>query len=150
MPLTRPQPGDLHQTRNTNAPITESDAPPDRRTGRADVAPRRAVMARTTLRLVLLVSCAHAMVHLFELSLPSVEQMIGAEFHVGREQTGMLGTVWRIPFGLGAVFTGWLVDRYGSKRLLLIYLVGCGAASLWAFAATSFNSVFLAMLTMGC
>ncbi len=107
-------------------------------------------MSRTTFRLILLVSCAHALVHLFELALPSVEQMIGAEFGVGRQQTGVLGTVWRIPFGVGAVFTGWLVDRYGSKRLLLIYLAGCAAACLWAFAATSYNSVFFSMMTMGC
>ncbi len=107
-------------------------------------------MSRTTFRLILLVSCAHALVHLFELALPSVEQMIGAEFGVGKQQTGVLGTVWRIPFGVGAVFTGWLVYRYGSKRLLLIYLAGCGSACLWAFAATSYNSVFFSMMTMGC
>ena len=36
-------------------------------------------MTRTAFRLVLLVSCAHALVHAFELALPSVEQMIGEE-----------------------------------------------------------------------
>lgn len=106
-------------------------------------------MNRMTFRLILLVSCAHALVHLFELSLPSVEQMIAADFHVGKEETGLLGTVWRIPFGVGAVFTGWLVDRYGSKRLLLIYLTGCALTCLWASAAVSFRGVFLSMLMMG-
>ncbi len=106
-------------------------------------------MSRITFRLILLVSCAHALVHVFELSLPSVEQMIGAEFHVGTEQTGLLGTVWRVPFGVGAVFTGWLVDRYGSKRLLLIYLAGCAATCLMAGMSTTFDGVFLAMLLMG-
>ncbi|MCA9024153.1 MAG: MFS transporter [Planctomycetaceae bacterium] len=107
-------------------------------------------MSRTTFRLILLVSCAHALVHVFELALPSVEQMIGAEFHVGTKQTGLLGTVWRIPFGVGAVFTGWLVDRYGSKRLLLIYLAGCSAMCLIAGVARTFDGVFVAMLCMGC
>ena len=59
-------------------------------------------MSPATFRLILLVSCAHALVHVFELSLPSVEQMIGGEFGVGKDRTGLLGTVWRIPFGLGA------------------------------------------------
>lgn len=107
-------------------------------------------MSGTTFRLILLVSCAHALVHIFELALPSVEQMIGAEFHVGTRETGLLGTVWRIPFGVGAVFTGWLVDQYGSKRLLLIYLAGCAATCLLAGVSRSFNSVSLAMLLMGC
>ncbi|MCA9074700.1 MAG: MFS transporter [Planctomycetaceae bacterium] len=106
-------------------------------------------MSRTTFRLILLVSCAHALVHVFELALPSVEQMIGAEFHVGTRETGLLGTVWRIPFGVGAVLTGWLVDRYGSKRLLLIYLAGCAATCVLAGLSRSFNMVFLAMLMMG-
>ncbi|MGD9853967.1 MAG: MFS transporter [Planctomycetaceae bacterium] len=107
-------------------------------------------MSRFTFRLILLISCAHALVHLFELSLPSVEQMIGTEFSVGKQQTGVLGTVWRIPFGVGAVFTGLLVDRYGAKPLLLLYLAGCTSACLWAFAAASYGSVLLSMLTMGC
>jgi len=107
-------------------------------------------MSRTTFHLILLVSCAHTLVHVFELALPSSEQMIAADFHVGKEQTGMLGTAWRIPFGVGAVLTGWLVDRYGSKRLLLIYLAGCAATCLWTYAAQSLRGVFFAMLTMGC
>ena len=107
-------------------------------------------MSRTTFRLILLVSCAHALVHVFELALPSVEQMIGEEYSVGTESTGLLGTVWRVPFGVGAVFTGWLVDRFGSKPLLLIYLAGCAATAVAAGMATSFNVVFLSMLLMGC
>lgn len=107
-------------------------------------------MSRTTLRLILLISCAHALVHVFELALPSVEQMIAQEFRVGTEQTGVLGTVWRVPFGLGAVLAGWLVDRFGSKRLLLIYLAGCVLTALMASRARTLDGVFLSMLLMGC
>ena len=38
------------------------------------------MIARTTLSLVLLVSFAHALVHVYEQSLPSVEQRIAAEY----------------------------------------------------------------------
>jgi len=107
-------------------------------------------MSPAIFRQVLLISCAHALVHLFELSLPSVEQMIGAEFQVGKDVTGWLGTVWRVPFGCGAVAAGWLVDRYGSKRLLLIYLAGCGGAALLASQSQTLLMVFAAMLLMGC
>ncbi|REJ91883.1 MAG: MFS transporter [Planctomycetota bacterium] len=107
-------------------------------------------MNRTTFRLVLLVSCAHAMVHTFEHALPAVEQMIGEEFDVGREQTGALGTVWRLPFGLAAMLAGWLADRYGAKRLLLVYLLGCVAASIMAAWSPSLAVLFAAMFLMGC
>jgi predicted MFS family arabinose efflux permease len=107
-------------------------------------------MNRTTFRLVLLISCAHALVHVFELALPSVEQMIGEDFGVSRKQTGMLGTTWRLPFGFGALLAGWLADRYGSKPMLLVFLGGCIATSLLAFVAPSLGVLFVVMFAMGC
>ena len=60
----------------------------------------------STLRLVLIVSCAHSMVHIFELALPSVEQIVATDYGVGKETTGALSTIWRLPFGLGAFGAG--------------------------------------------
>ncbi|MEX2287315.1 MAG: MFS transporter [Planctomycetaceae bacterium] len=107
-------------------------------------------MSPRTFRLVLLVSCAHALVHVFELALPSVEQMIGDEFAVGKNVTGMLGSAWRLPFGFGAFFAGWLSDRYGAKPLLAIYLFGCAATSLVAWHSSLLSALFMTMFAMGC
>jgi len=107
-------------------------------------------MSSVTLRLILIISCAHALVHIFELSLPSVEQLIGDEFSGSRQMMGWMGTVWRVPFGVGALLAGWLVDRYGSKPLLLVYLLGCGASAVLVTQAASLNMVFVAMFLMGC
>jgi MFS transporter, FSR family, fosmidomycin resistance protein len=106
-------------------------------------------MSRSVFRLVLLISCAHALVHVFELSLPAVEQLIGADFGVGKEATGLLGLVWRLPYGLGAVAAGWLADRYGSKPMLLIYLLGCAGAAVFTFFSSTLLLVFVAMFAMG-
>lgn len=106
-------------------------------------------MTRATLRLVLLVSCAHALVHVYELSFPSVEQLIARDFRVGMETTGALGNVWRFPFGLGAFAAGWLVDRFGSKRLLVIYLSGCAVTSLLAAWSFDLAMLFATMFLMG-
>lgn len=107
-------------------------------------------MTPATFRLVLVISFAHALVHVFELALPSVEQMIGDEFQVGKEVTGNLGMAWRLPFGLGAFFAGWLTDKFGSKRLLLIYLFGCIATSILTCFAVTLGVLFAAMFVMGC
>lgn len=107
-------------------------------------------MNRATFRLVLIISCAHAMVHMFEHALPAVELMIGKEFDVGRDWTGMLGTVWRLPFGLGAMLAGWLADRYGAKRLLTVYLLGCMATCGLAAWAPTLAILFGVMFLMGC
>ncbi len=106
-------------------------------------------MSPTTLRLVLLVSCAHALVHVYELSLPSVEQLVALDFQVGKSVTGLLGNFWRLPFGLGAFLAGWLADRVGSKPMLVLYLAGCAATSVLAWWSTSLAMLFLAMFAMG-
>lgn len=76
--------------------------------------------------------------------------MIGDEYTVGPDKTGMLGTAFRLPFGLGAMLAGWLADRYGSKRLLIIYLLGCIGTAFISFWTTSFALLFAGMFAMGC
>ena len=107
------------------------------------------MMNSATLRLVLLVSCAHALVHVYEHSFSSVEQLIAAEYHVGKEVTGTMGMYLRMPFGLFALAAGWLADRFGAKRLLLLYLFGCSAAAAGAWFAPSLALLSLMMFTLG-
>jgi MFS family permease len=102
-----------------------------------------------TFRLVLLVSFAHAMVHMFEHALPAVEQMIGEDFGVSKAQTGALGTAWRLPFGLGALAAGWLTDRVGAKRMLIAYLLGCIVTSVGVWWAPDWAILFAMMFAMG-
>ncbi len=66
-------------------------------------------------RFVLLVSCTHAMVHLLEQSIASVEQVVSGEFVLSMQQSGLLSTSFRISYGLGAVLAGMLADRLGSS-----------------------------------
>lgn len=106
-------------------------------------------MKPSTFRLVLLVSCAHMLVHVYELSISSVEQQVAADFAVGTRETGSLGMVWRIPFGAGALLAGWLADRFGSKPMLVIYLAGCAASALATWAAPSLGMLFGTMFVMG-
>jgi MFS family permease len=104
---------------------------------------------RALLKLVLLVSCAHALVHVYELSLPSVEQLVVADFHVTKQASGNLATCFRLPFGLLAIVIGWLVDRYGAKRFLTTYLIGCGAMAAAVSLTTSLPVLYVVMFAMG-
>ena len=107
------------------------------------------MMKASTLRLVLLVSCAHALVHVYEHSFASVEQLVAADptFGIpaveGKQVTGTLGSCLRLPFGLCAIIAGWLADRYGAKRLLLIYLFGSSFAALLAWWTPFLGKVIL-------
>ena len=106
-------------------------------------------MTGRTWRLVLLISCAHALVHVFELSLASVEIEVASSYGVNTATTGLLATTWRFPFGVGALLAGWLVDRYGAPRLLVCYLIGCGLTSLIVAQSVPLEMLFGVMFVMG-
>jgi len=110
--------------------------------------------ARFMLALILLVSSAHALVHVYEIALPSVEERIagdyyGADTAAGKQLTGRLSTAWRLMWGLGALLAGWLVDRFGSRRMLAIYLLGCAATCVLVATSSTQSSLFGAMILMG-
>ncbi len=112
------------------------------------------MMAPSIWRLVVLISLAHAMVHIYELSFTGVEQDIAREFFPddaerGKEVTGMLATAWRLPFGFGALLAGWLVDRLGSRRMLTLYLVGCSLCCLASWYSQPLGLLAFAMFSMG-
>lgn len=107
-------------------------------------------MSRQTLRLVLLVSCAHGLVHVYELVFPSVEQLVKADLGVKDTTTmGLLANAWAFPFGVGALAAGWLADRYGSARVLVAYLLGCGVLSACVGIAPNVTLMLPAMFAMG-
>ena len=112
-------------------------------------------MSSATLRLVLLISCCHALVHVYEHSLASVEQLLVEDpafgIATGEQQavSGKLGNWLRLPYGLCALLAGWLADRFGAKRLLLVYLLGCSGAALLAWHAPSLLAVTASMFLLG-
>ena len=111
-------------------------------------------MNRKTFRLVLLVSCAHAMAHVFELALPSVEHDIAMDYFpsdqvAGKMFTGWLSFCWRLPWGVGALLVGLLVDRYGSPRMLAVYLLGCALTCLLVSFQLELPMMFTVMFLMG-
>ena len=106
------------------------------------------------LRLIILVACAHGLVHIYEQSLPSVEQEIATEFYgddiaAGRGMTGLMSNSWRFTWGMGALIAGWLVDRFGGRKMLAIYLMGCSAMCAVLVICHSSSSLFAVMLLMG-
>ena len=71
-------------------------------------------------RKVLTTTClSHGLVHVYELSVPALLLLIQAEFGSGDLQMGTVVNALALLFGLGALPTGYLVDRFGSRPLLL-------------------------------
>jgi MFS transporter, FSR family, fosmidomycin resistance protein len=93
-------------------------------------------------------------VHTYELALSVLEQEIAAEYYptapvVGKEMSGLLSTSWRLPFGFGAFLAGWLVDQFGSRRMLILYLLGCCVTCVISAASRPLAPLFISMFCMG-
>lgn len=107
-----------------------------------------------------LVMVAHAMVHTYELSLPFLLVIWQVQFDalsvptVGSFPTtefvmGVVLTLGYAPFGLGALPGGVLTDAYGSRRLIVLCLLGMGTAFLALAVSPSLSAVALALFLWG-
>ena len=75
----------------------------------------------TSQRKVLTTTClAHAVVHVYELSVPALLWMIQTEFNANDLRMGQIATFYALLFGVGSLPAGWLVDRMGSRPLLVL------------------------------
>jgi len=101
------------------------------------------------VKIILLVSCAHALVHLLEQSIASAEQVISADYKLTLTQSGYLGTALRLPYGLGAFFAGLLAARFGEKRILVLYLCGAAIVCVSFLLSTNAGMVYSQLLALG-
>jgi len=77
-------------------------------------------------KLLGLTAASHNMVHLFEGVLPPLIPILLTEFGTDYFHLGVVVTIFSYGFGLGALPAGYLSDRCGPKRLIIIYLLGAG------------------------
>ncbi|PSP90875.1 MFS transporter [Halobacteriales archaeon QS_4_66_20] len=91
----------------------------------------------------------HGMVHTYELSIPILMTVWLVEFPV---TTATLGTVVAVGYGLfgvGALPGGLLVDRFGSRRLIVACLFGMGGSFLLLGVAPGVVGITIALAVWG-
>ncbi len=94
-------------------------------------------------QLLLPLTAAHALNHAYLLALPVILGPLMAEFHTGPLGGGTALMGLYLAAGLGALPAGWLADRFGSRRVVAIFLVG--AAACLGFTAMARNLVSLSV-----
>lgn len=75
-------------------------------------------------RIVAFTAGSHGLVHTYELSIPILLTVWVGEFSTTAAVLGLVVTVGYGLFGVGALPGGILVDRFGSKPLILACLGG--------------------------
>ncbi|ELY38912.1 MFS transporter [Natronorubrum tibetense] len=95
------------------------------------------------------VMISHAVVHTYELSIPILMVIWLADFGLS---TAILGTAVAVGYGLygiGALPAGVLVDKFGSRELVLVCLAGMGGSFLLLSAAQGIVTITIAICVWG-
>lgn len=105
--------------------------------------PGTAPSARRDASVMALISLAHFTSHFVQLTLPPLFPLLKDAFAVSYMALGLVMTVFYAASGLGQAVSGFLVDRWGARHVLLagasIQAAGMGVAGLggsyaWLFA----------------
>lgn len=100
-------------------------------------------------RRLLLLNLGHALDHLFMLLFPAVAALAAADIGNSYGSVLVLATGSFIAFGVCSLPAGWLGDRWGRDRMMLIFFTGIGCASILTGLATSFWHLAASLTLIG-
>ena len=103
-------------------------------------------------RVVFVATSAHMLTHAYMMIFPAVLVLIANDPFLEMKEyfkLGIIGTVCYGLFGLGAIPSGMLADRYGSQRMLGICMFASALSSLMAGISYSIYLFVAAMVFLG-
>ena len=99
---------------------------------------------RRNVQVLALVGSGHAVSHLYLLALPPLFPLLREDLGASYAALGLLVTVFNIATGAAQIPAGFLVDRFGARRLLLLGLAIMGTA----MTALGFAPTYWLMLVL--
>jgi MFS family permease len=109
-------------------------------------------MERSEKLILVTTVASHGLTHVAELTFPATAILVAQEFFgQGREYTeiGLAASISAFLFGLAALPSGWLVDRLGARRVLLLFLFGSGLSLAGLSFMPDFRSFTVALACLG-
>jgi len=100
-------------------------------------------------RILLYTSVAHGLIHILEWTYAALLIEIGNEFSIGFFLLGALGNVAAYTFGFGALPSGFLTDRLGSRRVLYVCMLGSGLSAVLVGISQTSVMLGIALALMG-
>lgn len=108
-----------------------------------------AASLKADAKIIGLVGLAHGLSHFFQLVLPPLFPMVRDEFGVSYAALGAVMAVFYTVSGITQTAAGFLVDRFGARRILLAGLALVAAGAILTGLAPSFPWLFVAAAVGG-
>src|SRR5918994_2939002 len=99
---------------------------------------------RRNVQVLALVGSGHAVSHLYLLALPPLFPLLRDDLGASYAALGLLVTVFNVATGAAQIPAGFIVDRFGARRLLLLGLTIMGSAMV----ALGFAPTYWLMLAL--
>ncbi len=74
---------------------------------------------------------------------------ISGEFGLSNQDYGWLINAYLVPYTVGYLFSGQLIDRWGTRRCAAIFLVGMSVATVGCGLARNFHELLAAQVLLG-
>ncbi len=102
------------------------------------------------IQVVSLVTAAHFLSHFYQFVLPPVFGLMAVKLNVGFTEMGLAITVFSIATGLSQTPAGFLVDRLGASKLLVLGVAVIGAAIACYGLVTTYWALLPLAAIAGC
>jgi MFS family permease len=106
-------------------------------------------LARSDFRTIAVVGAAHGTSHFFHLMLPPLFPWLMADFSLSFTAAGALMTVFFVVSGIGQALAGFVVDRYGARRVLFSGIAMLALSGLVLAAARDYATLAAAAALAG-
>ncbi len=87
-------------------------------------------MTRSEKMVIGLLGCSHALTHAYLLIFPAVLLLLKKDFDIGYFSLGAISNIMSFSYGLGALPSGMIYNRFGPKKLYLVCFLGSSVACL--------------------
>lgn len=109
----------------------------------------KAAKADFAFKILLFACLGHALTHIYLALFPPILEPMRNDFSLSYKGIGFFYGLCNVFFGLGAVPSGWLSDRWGEKCLLVVFFGGCAAGGILIGLAESVGMLSLGVIVLG-
>lgn len=108
-----------------------------------------AARLRVTHVVVALLCLMYFITYIDRVNVSTASAGFGSEFGLNRTQIGLVFSAFAYPYLVFQIFGGWISDRFGARRTLIVCGLIWAAATAWTGRTTGLASLLIARLVLG-